>query len=295
MFRNRTSSRESLAAKWHGNAHPVSLGIGLIILGLGAAAIALLGPLGFGIIEYHASSGAVDQIRGGDIAALGLVAPVSILAGILALREHVAGPVLALGPAAYALYTYVQLALGGDFRRYDGNSEVFFPLYIGLFIVAALVIFQAWSVVDPLGLPPTSRRTDVSMGIFFFVVALFLLGGLHLPGLIDVMGGNPTSTEYLADPGVFWLVKFMDLGIVVPALIAIGAGVIRNVPWAHKAKYAAVGWFALLGASVAGMAVAMQIAGDPAASWTNTIAFGAFALIAFAIAVVVYWPLFRRR
>lgn len=295
MFRNRTRGREALTAKWHGNAHPVSLGIGLIVLGLGAAAVALLGPLGFGVIEYHASSGAIDQIRGGDIAALGLVAPISILAGILALREHIAGPVLALGPAAYALYTYVQLALGGDFRRYDGTSEAFFPLFIGLFILAALIIFQSWAVVNPLALPPTSRRTDLSIGIFFFVVALFLLGGLHLPGLMDVMGGDPTSTEYLADPGVFWLVKFMDLGIVVPALIAIGIGVIRNLPWAHKAKYAAAGWFALLGASVAGMAIVMQIENDPAASWANTIAFGVFALIALAIAVVVYVPLFRKR
>lgn len=295
MFRNRTRDREALRAKWHGNAHPVSLGVGLIVLGLGAAAIALLGPLGAGLIDYHASPGAIDQIRGGDFAAIGLVAPVSIAAGILALREHIAGPVLALGPAAYALYTYVQLALGGDFRRYAGNSELFFPLYVGLFIIAALVLFQAWAVVSPLDLPPTSRRTDVTMAVFFFAVALFLLGGLHLPGLIDAMGSNPTSSVYLADPGVFWLVKFMDVGIVVPALVAVGFGVLRGVAWAHKARYAAVGWFALLGASVAGMAISMQISGGAGASLTNTIVFGVFALTAFAIAAVVFLPLFRRR
>lgn len=294
MFRNRTTRTRDLTARWHGTAHPMSLGLGLIVLGLGAAMVAVLGPLFLGEIEYHASAGAIDQIRGGDAAAFVLVAPLSIFAGILTLRERMAGPVLGLGPAAYALYTYVQLALGGDFRRYDGNSELFFPLFVGLFILAALIVFQSWSVVKPLDLPPTSRRMDLGLGVFFFVVAAFLLGGLHLPGLVDVFSGEPTSTEYLADPGVFWLVKFMDLGIVVPALLAVGVGIIRNVPWAHKARYAAVGWFALLGSSVAGMALVMQASGDPAASIVNTIAFSVFALIAVIVAVVVYRPLFDR-
>ena len=98
------------------------MGIALILLGMGAAATALLGPMGVNLIQYHASQGAVNQIMGGDIAALFLVAPVSILAGLLALRGHRAAPVLALGPSVFASYTYSQLALGADINRYPGNS-----------------------------------------------------------------------------------------------------------------------------------------------------------------------------
>lgn len=278
--------RSRLASRW--------VGVSSIILGLGAAFVALLGPLGAEAIRYHASAGAINQIMGGDVAGLVLVAPLAIIAGVLILRGHRAGPMLALGPSAYALYTYAQLALGGDVLRYPGNSERFFPLFTALFVVAAAVVLGAWSATRFDTLEPTTRRTDVALGIFFLTVAAFLLVGLHLPGLIDAWQVQPTGPEYLADPNVFWLVKLMDLGIVVPALVAVGVGVLRRAEWAQRAKYAAVGWFALLGSSVAGMAVVMQASGDPAGSALNTAAFGTFALVGLTVATLVYLPLFRR-
>ena len=55
-----------------------------------------------------------------------------------------------------------------------------------------------------------------------------------------------------------------------------------------------LGWFALLGSSVAAMAVVMQVNGDPAASTTNTIAFGLFALVGLTVAVLLLRPLLAR-
>jgi hypothetical protein len=265
----------------------------LFILGVGAASIALLGPLVGDVIRYHVSEGAVNQVVGGDVAGLLLVAPVSVLAGILVWRQHLAGPVLALGPAVYALYMYSQLALGGDFIRYPGNTERFFPLYLGLFILAGAIVIRAWTMIDRARLPLTRRWVDRTLGIFFMVMAVFLTLGLHVPGLIDIWAGQPGS-EYLADPGVFWLVKFMDLGIVVPVMVLAGIGILRGSLWADKIKYAAVGWAGLLGASVAGMAIVMQATGDPAATLANTVAFSVFAALALAMAWIVYRPLMRR-
>lgn len=265
--------------------------IALVALGIGAALVAVLGPLVIGAIEYHASDGAVDQIVGGDVAGLVLVAPVSIIAGVLVWRRRLLGPVLALGPAAYGLYMYSQLALGGDVARYPGNSERYFLLYLGLFVLAAGVLVRAWSMFDTTGLPRASRRLDKTLGVFLLVVAAFLTVGLHLPGLVDAWKDQPTSPEYLADPVIFWLVKFMDLGLVVPSLLVVGVGVLRGSSWIQKRKYAMVGWSALLGSSVAGMAVVMQVKADPAATTANTIAFTGFAVIALAIAWVAYRPL----
>ena len=267
------------------------LAVALWLLGAGAAAVALLGPLVLGVIQYHASEGAVNQVIGGDVAGLILVAPVAVVAGILVLRGHIGGPVLALGPAVYGLYMYSQLALGGDVSRYPGNSESFFPLYIGLFILAGGVAIGSWKVIDDSELPETPSRVKRFFGWFVLVIALFLTVGLHLPGLIEVWTGNP-GPEYLADPVVFWLVKFMDLGLVVPALVAVGIGVLSGARWAAKAKYAAVGWIAMLGSSVAGMAIAMEVTGDPAATVANTIVFSLFAAVALAVAAIVYRPLF---
>ena len=101
---------------------------------------------------------------------------------------------------------------------------------------------------------------------------------------------NTTGPEYLAAPVVFWLVKFMDLGLVVPAVTAVAIGALRGRAWAIEATYAVVGWIALLGSSVAGMAIVMQATGDPASTIANTIAFGVFAAIALGVAFAVFLP-----
>jgi hypothetical protein len=118
--------------------------------------------------------------------------------------------------------------------------------------------------------------------------------GLHLPGLSDAWSASPSSSDYLADPAVFCSVKFMELGIVVPGMVTIAFGILRGARWARVAKYAAVGWLALLGSSVAGMAVVMRAAGDPAATVVNTVAFGAFAAVGLTVAIGLYRKLFTR-
>lgn len=265
---------------------------GLIALGLGVAASSLLGPAWFAVIDYHASDGAVRQVMGGDFAALFLVAPVSILAGILTLRGHPAGPVIAIGPAAFAVYTFAQLTLGADFIRYPGNSEQFFLVDLGLFVLGGMVAIVAWSSIDSDNLPVASPRFDRGIGVILLAAAAFLLIGLHLPQLLQVWRGELTEA-YLADPGVFWLVKLMDLGIVIPVFLCVGIGLLRHRAWAQKAQYAVVGWFALLGSSVAGMAIVMRSAGDPEATWFTTIGFVVFAVLGLALAITLYRPLFR--
>lgn len=269
------------------------MGLATSMLGVGAAAVSLLGPLVTGTIEYHASDNAMNQIAGGDFAGLFLVSPVSLAAAFLLWRGHRAGPVLAIGPAFYALYMYSQLAVSGDLAQYPGNSERFFVLYLGLFVLAGVIAIRSWTMIKP-DLPAPSRRLERGLAWFLVVVAVFLTFGLHVPGLVDAWSAAPASSEYLADPVVFWLVKFMDLGIVVPALLATAIGILSGRHWAAKARYAAAGWTALLGSSVAGMAIVMQVEADPAASTANTVAFTSFALIALGIAWQIYRGLFRR-
>lgn len=268
------------------------LAVGLFVLGAGAALVAILGPLAADVIVYHVSLGAANQVAGGDFAGLVLVAPLSVIAGVLVARGHRGGPVLAIGSAAYVAYTATQLPVGGDVARYPGNSERFFPLFLGLLVLSLAIGMRAWSTADVSLLPRTSRQLDRLVGWFALVVAAFLAVGLHLPGLLDAWQEQPSAPEYLADPVVFWLVKLMDLGIVVPALIAVGWGSLRGSAWALRARYAAVGWMAMLGTAVAGMAINMQATGDPAASTANTAAFSLFALIGLVIAAITYRPLF---
>ena len=267
----------------------------LVALAVGVALTALLGPLTDGPIRYHVSVDALNQVIGGDLVAVALVAPVSLFASFLAWRRHPAAPVVALGPAVFAVYTYTQLALGGDFTRYAGNSERFFVLHLAIFVLGGAIALRSWASIDTKRLPPMTRRSQRVLGSFVIVVAGFVLVGLHLPTLIDAWRDHPVRPEYLADPGVFWVVKLMDLGIVVPTLTAVGVGLVRGAGWAHKAAYGVLGWFALLGSSVAAMAVVMQVKADPSASTANTIAFGLFALVGLTVAVWLLRPLLARR
>jgi len=268
-------------------------GLGVLMMALGTGSVALLGPLGVGVLRYHASPGAVNQIMGGDVAGLFLATPLALIAGVVALRGHPAGPVLALGPAAYVAYTATQLALGGDVVRYAGNSERFFLLFLALFVLAGILLVRAWSVVDAAHLPPLSRRFTRFFTVFALVIAGFLVLGLHLPGLVGSLTGGPGWSSGLPDPTVFWLVKFMDLGVVVPVLVGFAVGLLQGRRWAHKAAYAVVGWIALLGSAVAGMAIVMQVRGDPEGTLANVAAFGSFAAIGIVAAIIAYRPLWH--
>lgn len=269
------------------------LGIGLLALGIGSATLALLGPLVAGVVRYHASAGAVRQVVGGDVAGLVLVAPVALVAGVLVLRGRRAGAALGLAPAGYVLYTATQLGIGGEVFRYPGNSERFFPLFLGLFLLAGAVLQAAWRALPADRLPAPARPLRLAIGTFALLVATFLLVGLHLPGLLDAWTAAPTSAEYRADPGLFWLVKWMDLGIVVPLAVVTAVGLLADRASLRKLAYAVVGWSALLGSSVAGMAIVMQVHGDPGASVANVAAFGAFAVVGIAAAVALYAPIVR--
>lgn len=264
----------------------------LALLGAGSAAAALLGPLVAGSIQYHVSEGARSQVAGGDVAALALVAPTSVAAAILVMRRHRAGAALALAPSIYALYMYTQLALGNDIGRYSGNSERFFPLFLGLVVLAGIVTVKAIAELLTTDLPALDRSRSRRLGVFLLVVASFLTFGLHLPGMLHLFTGATPGPEYLADPVVFWLVKIMDLGFVVPLLAWAGVSLLRERPGARLLAFAGIGWTALLGSSVAGMAIVMQLNQDPAASAANTLVFGTFAAIAIAFAIGTYRTLF---
>lgn len=87
-------------------------------------------------------------------------------------------------------------------------------------------------------------------------------GGLHLPGLLALTQGR-RSPEFTADPGVFWVVKVMDPGVVVLLLLVAGVGLLRRPGRPGVLRYAVTGWSTMLGAAVVGVAVVMMIQGCP--------------------------------
>lgn len=265
----------------------------LVLVGIGAAAVAVLGPLGVGWINYHVSPGAENQIRGGDVAGLALVGPSALAAAWLAARARPGAAALALAPASYGLYMYTQLAITGDLARYDGNSERWFPLFWALVVACASVLVMAGAQLARDPGPAPRLRLERITAWYLLVVAAFLTLGLHLPGLRDAWRDSPASAEYLADPVVFWTVKLMDLAYVVPLVVAVAWGLLLHRGWARKLLAPVVGWSALLASSVAGMGLTMYVTDTAGASLGLAAGFTLAASVALGLAVAAYLPLVR--
>ena len=137
---------------------------GLACLGGLVVVYAVLGPLVLDVIHFRTTASGLNQVRGGDLAALVVVAPTCFVVAWLAWRGHPAAPVLALAPGMFAMYTYSQLILGNEYLHRPGNVERFFPLLLAMFILAAAVVLRCWGLVRPERLPRRPRRLQRGSG-----------------------------------------------------------------------------------------------------------------------------------
>lgn len=238
-------------------------GVGSIVLGAGIATSAVLGPLVLKVIDFRTSKHLENQFVGGEAVSLAVVAPMAIAAGALYLREHRLAPALALGPALYAAYTYTTAILGQEYARYPGNVERFFPLYASLIAGGVALAAIAWSQLGATDAPAQSaglRR--VLAGIFLGIGGFFALAWAQQIRL--VVTGNPMA-EYQEGPTLFWVIKLLDFGFMIPLMIATGVGLLRHRPAAVRAACGLATFATCLVTSVAAMAVVMQTTGDPSA------------------------------
>lgn len=269
-------------------ARPLAVGLGVIALGL--AAVALLGPLGSGVVEYRVTPTLRNQVIGLDAASLFVVAPLALVAAGLALRNHVLGAALALGVGAYTSYMFVQYVVGPDYAHLPGDNQKLFLLDLVLFAAGWLVALGAWNAIDASGLS-RPRRRERQLGRFVLPVLALVAFGRYLPALVDWMGDNPTDRAYLAGPTFTWTIVLLDLGVFLPATVLTCAGLVRGTAWAPKALQLVVGWFGLVGTAVAAMAITMYVNDDPTASAGNAVFMTLLGAAFVALAVVVLRPL----
>lgn len=221
------------------------VGAALVALGAGVAANALLGPLALGVIRSHNSASGIHQLIGGEAISLIVVAPLSVAAGALWLRGH------RVAPALYALYTYTTEIVVAQYARYPGNSERFLPLHIGLLALGGTVAVAAWSALESAPPPIPTPRLRAAAAIALLVPsALFALNWL---GQLAAYTGGERSQAYRDDPILWWLIKGLDLGILIPLSLTVGIGVLRNRPSAARAAPGLAGFLACLVGSVAAL------------------------------------------
>ncbi len=257
-----------------------------VLLGSTMAAASLLGPVGVDRLVYRTSPTTLNQLMGSDLAALVVASPLAVVAAILVLRGHRAGPLLATGVGVYAVYTYTQVVVGQEYLRRPGNVERFFPLLLAVFVLGEALAVLGWRQVDR-NLRSPSRRLERLTGSVLVAVAAFLVLGLHLPTMLAAWTDPTSMTEYASAPTPFWLVKLMDLGIVVPAAVVTGIGLLRGAAWACRVTYPFLTAYAVLSTSVLSMALVMLARDDPDASVGLAAGFGLFS--AALVTLLVAW------
>lgn len=270
-----------------------ALGVGVMVLGVLLAINSLMGPLAFEVIEYRYGESMINQAIGLDAVALGVAFPLAVFAGVLIRRRHVAGPVLAFAPALFAAYMMPQYVIGPDYLGLPGNNEDFALAHIAVFVLAVAVAIGAWRVIDPARLHPDSRRSDLRRSWVLIGVAAFIGLGRQLPAILGVMADSSQNDSFQDNPTAFWVVVFLDLGVVTPAASAAAVGLQRAATWSRTAAYAVIGWFSLVPISVAAMNIAMRVNDDPLVTTTDTVIFGLAAAVFTVGAVWLYAPLFR--
>ena len=269
-----------------------TIALGLAALGFGLAAVALLGPLASGLVDYRVSETLRNQTIGLDAVSLFVVAPLALAAAVLVARGHPAGLAAALGIGPYVAYMFLQYVLGPDYVGLPGNNEVLFPLCAALFAGGWIVALAAWNALPPDALP-RSRRRELLLGRVVMPALALLVFVRYVPALADAMAGAPEEGGYLAGPAFFWSIALLDLGVLLPATVATCVGLVRGARWAPKAMYLVAGWFGLVGPAVAAMAVVMAANDDPNASGANVAVMSALGVAFALVAVAVYVPFLR--
>jgi hypothetical protein len=264
--------------------------VGLLALGALLVGNTLLGPLVTGAITYPFSETVLNETLGLEAVSLIVVAPLSAVAGVLALRGRPLGAVLALGPTSYTAYMFVQYVAGPGYLTYASSLL----LHVALFSLASALFIRAWTLASPAALPTMSQKADRRWAVVLLGMSAFVISR-WIEALAKMADGAPLADAYLQDPGMYWSIFLLDLGIIVPSLVVSGLALWHGREWAHTALYALVGWFLLVPPSVTAMAITKIIKGDPHANPADTVVLGVTTLVFVAVAIVLYRPLLRPR
>jgi hypothetical protein len=229
-----------------------------------------------------------NQTLGLEAVSLLVVAPLSVVIGVLARRGHRAAPYVGVAIGAYTAYMLVQYIVGPSYLDYPRVL----PLQLGLFVLGWVVALRAWIIGrsnEAVSPPVRSLRHHA---VALFALAAFVVMR-YAPAFAGMLEGSPVPADAVDDPAMFWTILLMDLGIFVPLALAAGVALRRGQAWAQTALFAAAGWFLLVTTAVTAMAATMLVNGDPHSAAGQVIIFGLTELLVIAYVARLYRPIMR--
>lgn len=234
-----------------------------IVLAILVAVSVVLGPLMTGRIVQRPADDAIDQFRGSEAVSLLVVVPLLLIAALLSRRANPIAPYLAIAGALFCVYTYVTVITGQEYLQHDGNVERAFPLYAGMIALGTTISVMAWRTIretDAVSAPHHTRMR-MSWGLIALGIIVALLWATQL---WHVYWGTPSS-GYTESPALFWTIKLLDYGFVIPVAFMLAEGVRHDRPYAFEAGTALLCFFTILTLGIAAMGVSTMLAQGSAA------------------------------
>ncbi|AXH95484.1 hypothetical protein [Ornithinimicrobium avium] len=228
----------------------------------------VLGPLVTGRVRFHMSEDALVQYVGGDLVTSSL-ALLFLVAAPFWSSGRAWAPALTAGGSAYVIYTFVTVVMGQEYAKYQGNAETAFLLYTA--ITAGSVLLLVFSVRACLALPPLPEVPR--QGALALLIGLAVLFGLMWVAQLAGFYRTGPTDEYASATTLFWVIKYLDLGIIIPLLIITGLAQRHPTAVSNVAAITALGFMTWLLTAILLMSVAMLRQQAAGASWVLVVAF----------------------
>lgn len=243
-------------------------GVLCAVVGVLLVIATVLGPLMTGRVRFHMSNDALVQYVGGELVTSSL-ALLFLVCAPFWWAGRAWAPALTAGASAYVIYTFITVVMGQEYGKYPGNAETAFLLYTA--ITASAVLLLVFSARACLALQPLSNvPRQAALAVLVGLAVLFAL--LWIAQLAGFYRTGPTD-EYTTATTLFWVIKFLDLGIVIPLLIITGLAQRHPTVVSNAAAITALGFMTWLLTAILLMAVAMVRQQAAGASWVLVVAF----------------------
>ncbi|QLH75266.1 MAG: hypothetical protein HPY73_07325 [Methanomassiliicoccales archaeon] len=241
-----------------------AVGIAALICGILLVVMAVLGPLGLDLIEHRVSQSAKWQLEGQDIADLLFLAPLLFIGGLMAILNRPNAKYLLILAPLTLMYTGLSIGVGAEWSdpTMTGNVEDFTWIFLGLVVGGLFLLISTLSMFGPDDIPDLEmkglRKFSIGMSLF-----LFLFAWMWIFQVITVVHkGDLPDGSYADGPTLFWTIRYLDLGIVVP----LGFMALYLLQKHPKRAYSLVllffGFFATMAISVDSMLAVQVIKGD---------------------------------
>lgn len=251
-------------------------------VGIALVYLALLGPLWLNQIQYKTAAIINNQLLGQDAVNLVLLAPISILAGVLLLLKQKLAKYLLMLLPLYLIYFALSYTIGWEWSspQYSGNNHLYTFWFLFVLIASLIILLYALAIF-PKNVESSFGKKGLAVYSALFVLFLLLFASMWVKEVAEVIQTGTTRGYDLA-PTAFWLVRVFDLGFTIP-LGLISVYLLWTRPeTTYPVQFMFYGFFLTMIIAVNAMGWIMFFKQDPTFLLRDLLVFSSLALIVFA-------------